>query len=160
MSAADRVPVPGSERQIEPGHTRIGDVDPRAEVDVTVYLRPQTPVGWVDQEASRPPAERRRLSREEWASTHGASAADIAAVRAFAERSALTVTGVDQGRRAVELRGTLQATAEAFGARLEGQYAPAQGAPGYRARSGPLTVPAELGDVVTGVFGIDDRPQA
>src|SRR5262249_22266410 len=25
---------------------------------------------------------------------------------------------------------------------------------------GPLTVPAELGDVVTGVFGIDERPQA
>jgi kumamolisin len=39
-------------------------------------------------------------------------------------------------------------------------YRPADGADPYRARSGPLTVPAELADVVTGVFGIDDRPQA
>ena len=160
MSAADRVPVPGSERQIEPGHSRIGDVDPQDEVEVTVYLRSPTPVDWVDEEATRPPAERRRLTREEWAQTHGASAEDIAAVRAFAERSGLTVAGVDPARRAIELRGTLQAAADAFGAHLEGRYAPADGAPSYRARSGPLTVPAELRDVVTGVFGIDDRPQA
>ena len=30
----------------------------------------------------------------------------------------------------------------------------------YRGRQGPLTVPSELGDVITGVFGIDERPQA
>ena len=160
MSASDRVPVPGSERQIEPGHSRIGDVDPRDEVDVTVYLRPQAPLDWVDAEAARPPAERRQVSREDWERAHGASAEDIAAVSAFAERSGLTVTGVDPGRRVVALRGTLKATADAFGAQLEGRYAPAEGAPSYRARSGPLTVPAELKDVVTGVFGIDDRPQA
>jgi kumamolisin len=160
MSAADRVPVPGSERRIEPGHSRVGDIDPQDHVDVTVYVRPQTPVDWVDEEATRPPAERRRLTREDWAQSHGASAEDIAAVRAFAERSGLTVAGVDPARRAVELRGTLQAAAAAFGAQLEGRYASGEGGPTYRARSGPLTVPAELKDVVTGVFGIDDRPQA
>jgi kumamolisin len=160
MSASDRVPVPGSERQIEPGHSRISDVDPQDEVDLTVYLRPQEPLDWVDTEAAQPPAQRRTLSREDWERAHGASAADIAAVSAFAERSGLTVTGVDAGRRVVALRGTLQAAAEAFGANLEGRYAAGEGAASYRARSGPLTVPADLAGVVTGVFGIDDRPQA
>src|ERR1700761_1777638 len=160
MSAADRVPVPGSERQLEPGHTRIGDVDPGDEVEVTVYLRPQAPVDWVDEEATRPPAQRRTLSREEWASAHGASAQDIAAVRAFAERSGLSVANVDPARRAGVLRGSVRAAVDAFGAQLQGRYAPPGGAPSYRARTGPLTVPAELKDVVTGVFGIDDRPQA
>ncbi len=161
MQASERVPVPGSERQLEPGHSRIGDVDLEGDVEVTVYVRPQAPVEWVDAEAARPPAERRRLSREEWAQSHGASEQDIAAVRAFAERSGLTVTGVDPARRTVTVRGPVRAAAAAFGARMEGRYATAEaGGREYRARSGPLTVPAELGDVITGVFGIDDRPQA
>ncbi len=160
MEASDRVPVPGSERRIEPGHSRIGDIDPQAEVQMTVYVRPQAAADWIDQEAARPPAQRRRLSREEWASAHGASPQDIAAVRAFAESYGLTVTAVDPARRAVQLRGSLQAAAAAFGAQMEGRFAPAEGAPAYRGRSGPLTVPSDLKDVVTGVFGIDDRPQA
>ena len=160
MEASERVPVPGSERQIEPGHRRIGDIDPQSDVELTVYVRPQAPADWVDEEAARPPSERRRLTREQWASAHGASAEDLAAVRSFAERAGLTVTGVDPAQRAIHLRGPLQAAAAAFGAQMEGQYAPAQGAPGYRARRGPLTVPAHLKEVVTGVFGLDDRPQA
>jgi kumamolisin len=160
MEASERVPVPGSERRIEPGHSRVGDIDPQSEVELTVYLRPQAPLNWVDEEAARPPAQRRRLSAEEWAQTYGASADDIAAVRAFAERYGLTVVDADAARRAIRLRGPLKAAAEAFGAQMEGRYAPSEGAATYRARSGPLTVPAELKDVVTGVFGIDDRPQA
>ncbi|HET8980139.1 MAG TPA: S53 family peptidase [Solirubrobacteraceae bacterium] len=160
MEASDRVPVPGSERQIDPGHSRIGDVDPQEEVQLTVYVRPQSPADWVDAEAERPPAQRRRPTREEWASAHGASDADIAAVRSFAQDAGLTVAAVDPARRAVLLRGPLQAVTTAFGAQMEGRFAPAEGAPAYRGRKGPLTVPAALGDVITGVFGIDDRPQA
>ncbi len=43
---------------------------------------------------------------------------------------------------------------------MEGRYQAANGGGEYRGRSGGLTIPAELGDVVTGVFGMDDRPQA
>ncbi|HWE13373.1 MAG TPA: S53 family peptidase [Solirubrobacteraceae bacterium] len=160
MPASERVPVPGSQREIDPGHRRIGDADPQSDVQLTVYVRPRASADWVDEEAARPPADRRRLSREEWAGAYGASPDDIAAVRSFAESSGLTVTGVDPARRAIHLRGPLQAAAAAFGAQVEGQYAPSEGAAAYRGRRGPLTVPAELGDVVTGVFGIDDRPQA
>ncbi len=160
MASEDRVEVPGSRRNLDPSHSRVGDVDPAVEIDVTVYLRPQAPVDWVDEEATRRPAERRRLTREEWASAHGASDADIAAIRSFAGSAGLTVTGVDAAQRAVHLRGPLKAVVDAFGAQMEGRFAPQSGGPGYRARSGPLTVPAALGPIVTGVFGIDDRPQA
>ena len=53
MEASNRVPIPGSEREIEPGHRRIGDVDPNADVELTVYVRPQAPADWVDAEAAR-----------------------------------------------------------------------------------------------------------
>ncbi|MGZ4299912.1 MAG: S53 family peptidase, partial [Solirubrobacteraceae bacterium] len=52
------------------------------------------------------------------------------------------------------------AAVTAFGATMEGRFEAANATGHYRARSGALTVPAELGDVVMGVFGIDNRPQA
>ena len=80
-------------------------------------------------------------------------------MRSFASQYSLEVHTVDRGRRTVSLRGTVEAMARAFGVRDVGLFEhPTAGA--YRARSGPLTVPAELGGVITGAFGIDERPQA
>jgi kumamolisin len=160
MSASDRVEVPGSERRLIAGHQRVGEIDQQTEIEISVYLRSAGDLSWVDREAERPPGERRRVSREDWAQQHGADAADIAAVESFAANGGLAVIRSDPARRLVVLRGTVQAVADAFGAQLAGVFQPADGAQNYRARIGPLTVPAALGDVVTGVFGIDDRPAA
>jgi kumamolisin len=160
LQAADRVEVPGSERRIEPGHVRVGDVDPHEKVQVTVYLRPGAAVDWVERQAQRPARARRRLEREEFAEVHGASRDDLAAVRSFAESAGLEVTGEDRARRAMTLRGPLSAMVDTFGANMAGLYAPSEGAATYRCRSGPLYVPAALADIVTAVLGIDNRPQA
>ncbi|HTP22091.1 MAG TPA: S53 family peptidase [Solirubrobacteraceae bacterium] len=156
---ADRVEIPGSARVADPQHERVGEVDQDKPIEVTVYLRPSGSLDWVDQEAGQPPSERRTMSREELADATGASDEDIAAVRSFAGEYGLEVTGVDKGRRAVTLRGTVEAVSRAFGARdLQVFEHPTGGQ--YRGRQGPLTVPSRLGDVITGVFGIDERPQA
>ena len=156
---AQRVEIPGSAREADPHHPRVGAVDPDKPIEVTVYLRPSGSLDWVDQEAGRAPAERRTLSREELASATGASDADVAAVRSFAGEYGLEVVAVDQGRRAMTLRGTVKAVGEAFEAQgLQVYEHPTAGH--YRGRQGPLTVPSSLGGVITGVFGIDDRPQA
>jgi len=156
---AERVEIPGSAREADPRHQSVGDVDRDKPIDVTVYLRPSGSLDWVSQEAGRAPAERRTVSREELGQATGASDEDIAAVHSFAGEYGLEVTGVDKGRRAVSLRGTVQAVAEAFGAQdLQLFEHPTAGR--YRGRQGPLTVPSNLGDVITGVFGIDERPQA
>jgi len=155
----ERVEIPGSERQAAANHPRVGEVDNDKPIDVTIYLRPSGSLDWVDQEADRPPAERRTISREELDKATGASDEDVAAVRAFAQRYGLEVTSVDLGRRAVTLRGTVEAVAKAFGAQELGLFEhPTIGE--YRGRSGPLTVPSDLAGVITGVFGIDERPQA
>lgn len=160
MQAADRVEVPGSERRVEAGHVRVGEVDPQEQVEVTVYLRPRAAVDWVEQEAQRPAGERRRMEREEFAEAHGASPEDLASVRSFAESAGLEVTGEDSARRAMTLRGPLSAIVDAFGADMSGLYAPSEGAATYRGRTGPLYVPAPLADIITAVLGIDNRPQA
>ena len=156
---AERVEIPGSERIADPQHQPVGNVDKDKPIEVTVYLRPSGSLDWVDQEAGRPPSERRTMTRDELADATGASDEDIAAVRSFAGEYGLEVARVDKGRRAVSLRGTVQAVAEAFGAQeLQVFQHPTAGR--YRGRQGPLTVPSELGNVITGVFGIDERPQA
>ncbi len=115
---------------------------------------------WVDAESARAPTQRRLVAREDWADAHGAADDDITAVTTYAVDAGLTVISLDSARRAVHLRGSLRDAADAFGATMEGRFQAPEGMGEYRARSGALTVPAALGTVVTGVFGIDDRPQA
>lgn len=154
-----RVPIPGSEREPIPEHPRVGEPEPQSQVEVTVYLRPTAPLDWVDEEAARPPEERRILTREELATAHGARQEDIDAVCAFASEYGLQVVDVDAARRSVVLRGNLDSVVRAFGAQGLGSFEhPSDGV--YRGRQGPLTVPASLAGVITGVFGIDERPQA
>jgi kumamolisin len=159
MSASERVQIQGSERSLDPAHDRVGDIDGAESVDVTVYLRARSAPDWVDAEAQRAPDERRRPDRAAWADEHGADAADLDLVSEWARGAGLEVTQADPGRRALTLRGSVASVAAAFGAQLEGRYRTGDGVE-YRARTGPITTPAQLNGVITGVFGIDDRPQA
>ncbi len=122
-------------------------------------MRGRAAPDWVGDGATRSRAERRVLSRDEWVDVHGADDADLNAIVEFARNSGLEAVSVDSARRAVVLRGTVDAVTGAFEAGLLGLFEHPSGVQ-YRGRQGPLTVPAELDGIVTGVFGIDDRPQA
>jgi kumamolisin len=139
------VPLPGSER-VGPVHERVGVCDPTSVATVTVYVR------------GRGGAAAGLLSREDYAASFGAADADVDAVRRFAAGHQLTVGPVDSGRRSVALTGTLDSLATAFGTSLT-VYRDPDGME-YRGREGTLYVPSELDGVVTGVFGLDERPQA
>lgn len=141
-----RVQLEGSIRSA-PVHERVGDADPAETVTVTAYLRGAAEVP--------PPG---RLSREDYAATYGAAAADVDALRRLAAAYGLTVGAVDLPRRSVELTGPLSSLVDAFGTSLA-LYQHPDGTV-YRGREGPLFVPAELSGVITGVFGLDARPQA
>ena len=144
MTELSRKPLPGSNRDA-PVHDRIGNVNPETQATVTVYLRG----------TEAPPG---RLSREEYRAAHGADAADVQAVRQFAADHGLSVGDVDLARRSIELSGPVGSIASAFEATVA-LYRSPSGEP-YRGRVGGLTLPAELDGIVTGVFGIDERPQA
>ena len=96
-----------------------------------------------------------RLSRQDFASRHGADPADIERVQAFAQRGDLRVVQADTASRRVRVEGTVAALQRAFGVRLQ---AVAGGT--LRVREGSIMIPASLQGVVVGVFGLDNRPQA
>jgi kumamolisin len=123
-------------------------------VEVTVYLRRAAPLAGQRDPAGHAPA---RVRRQELATRHGATAADVAAVEAFAVEQGLEIVRSEPGQRRVVLAGTAAALGAAFGVEL-GRYDHPAG--NFRGRSGPVHVPSRLADVIEGVFGLDDRPQA
>ncbi len=155
----NRLPLAGSERAPMPGAQEAGPVDPNEQIEVTLRLRSRA--GKIPivspEEYSKPIKERALLSRGDYEQRHGADPASIAKVEAFAKEFGLTVKESSLPRRTVILSGTVAAMGEAFGVELKMYQAPTCR---YRGRSGAVHIPAELADVVEGVFGLDDRPQA
>jgi hypothetical protein len=72
---------------------RIGEVDLDAPLEVSIYLAHRSRPDWVDAQALAPPTQRRRLTRDEWAREHGADAAALDAVAAFAADHGLSGGG-------------------------------------------------------------------
>jgi kumamolisin len=139
-------PVAGSHRLAVLDES-LGDADPSEPASVTVYVRRK----------GRAPAPG-RLTRAEFAANFGADPADLDAVATYARARGLSVGDVHPARRCLVLEGTVGALSAAFGTTLT-RHRRADDTV-YRARSGELRVPSALAAVVTGVFGLDERPQA
>ncbi len=125
--------------------------DPNARATISILLRPKKALPTIDS------APVHVLSREAYAREYGASREDLDAVHAFAKAGDLAVTASDSARRTVHVEGTLAALSAAFGTTLS--MVTIDGGTPFRARSGSLSVPAAIGDIVRGVFGLDEREQ-
>src|SRR6266850_1687755 len=78
-------------------------------------------------------------------------------VEANARENALDVVEESRPKRSVVLSGTVAQFSRAFKVKLiRCEYQKSI----YRARSGPIYLPAELATVVQAVMGLDNRPQA
>ncbi|HEX8816207.1 MAG TPA: S53 family peptidase [Terriglobales bacterium] len=147
-----------SEREPLAGAKEIGPAKSTEMVDVTIRLRrkDKKPV-MSATEFTKPIHERTHLTRHQFEQQHGADPASIARIEAFANEHKLTVKEKSAARRTVILSGTVAAVSHAFGVQLkEYQYKNIT----YRGRTGTVQLPADLQDIVEGVFGLDNRPQA
>ena len=97
------------------------------------------------------------LSREEFAAAYGAGEGDLERVDAFAQENGLSVIEREPARRTVRLEGTVAQMSAAFGVSL-GTYS--IGSTTFRGRTGAISLPASLANVVEAVLGLDTRPQA
>ena len=163
QSNKHHVPVPGSERHVLAGARAVGVPHPKERIEVTLYVRPRVGITTMkgalaaERLGAIMPRERRHMTHEEITAAYGADPRDLARVEAFAQGHGLSVTEVSSAKRSVVLSGTVAAFCDAFGVSLA-TYEYWGGT--YRGRVGAVHVPAELAEVVQGVFGLDDRPQA
>ena len=161
--ATDRKPVKGSEREPIAGARLLGTTDPQLQTEVTVYVRPSL-ANRAGSKSLRAKTDtdslekREYVSREALAAASGADTGDIAKIEAFAHDHHLSIGEVSLARRSIVLAGSVADLSSAFGVTLN-QYATQDGQQ-YRGRTGAVHVPAEIAEIVEGVFGLDDRPQA
>jgi kumamolisin len=158
MASPKRVALQASTRTPLRGAREIGPANADERIEVTLRLHSKAgkkPA--LSQDYRQLPAKRQILSREQLEAQHGADAAGMAKVQAFAQEHGLAVVEIDLGRRTVILSGTVAAMNQAFGVELK-LYEYDQGT--YRGRTGQVHIPADLEPYVEGVFGLDNRPQA
>ena len=124
------------------------------QIDVTVVVRRKLGSHFSNR---RPFRTDTYLTREEFASTYGASLEDIATVQAFATQYGLKVQSVDAAARLIKLTGTIQQFNVAFGVDMM-EFANPTGT--FRSRVGPISVPSHLIPVITGVLGLDTNSAA
>ncbi len=161
MAFSEKVNFARSERAAVAGSRRIGPADPNEIIDVTVYVARRSKATRVfphiEDLGLTPIAQRRYLTREEFATMHGAAREDLTRIREFAQASGLRVKSENIGARSVVLTGSVSAFSRAFEADL-GRYEYPGGA--FRGRTGALKIPIELVDIIEAVVGLDNRPQA
>jgi kumamolisin len=145
------VKLPNSRRPAPAGARRIGDARLTDEVEVTVTLRgPQMP----DASDVTGPA----IDLATFKARYSAAADDAAKVRNELEKLGLHVYDVSCPTRSMHVRGTVQQLNDAFQVTLGTYQSDDQGQ--FRGREGYIYVPAPLAEIVTGVFGLDDRQVA
>jgi kumamolisin len=152
------ISLKGSDRAAVPGARVVAPADPAERLQVTVLVRRRARQDFASRVAALAAgAAGPYLSRDEFAKHHGADAADLATVRAFAAAKGLAVVLEHAARRTVLLSGTVAQFNAAFNVQLQ-QMAHATG--NYRGRTGAIELPVELDGIVEAVLGLDSRPQA
>jgi kumamolisin len=158
MKDSEGFPIPGSERQVPPNAVLIGPCPADTQIEITIYLRSKDPGGL--QEYSQQiaqPGSHSYLTPQQFAHKFGADLADVEAVTNFARTHQLHALSHDLGRRSVTLSGPVSRMTAAFGVNLQ-HYQFAGGI--YRLREGHIRIPASFANIITAVFGLDNRPQA
>jgi len=163
MSSVQRTAIAGSDRARVRGAELVGAAHPDERLEVTIRVRSRAGQQLAEhvQSLAAPAADtagQPHLSRAEFAERFGADPADITRVTDFAKQAGLTVVDASAARRSVVLSGTVSQFSAAFDVELQLFSHPDGGS--FRGRQGPVQIPVSLADVVEGVFGLDDRPQA
>jgi kumamolisin len=151
MMVEGRVELPRSYRPPPAGARRIGNASPNDDVEVTITLRgPQLPAASdVTGQAMDP---------EAFAARYSADPDDAAKVKDELEKLGLHVYDVSPVTRSMHVSGTVQQLNAAFNVALGAYESDDQGQ--FRGRNGYVSVPAPLAEIITGVFGLDDRRMA
>lgn len=140
------VSLPGSRRPAKRDAQRVGDVDPRSRIEVTVDLRaPALPA----------PEPGLRLTREQLAANYGASKGDADKVTDVLRGYGLDVEDVSLETHSIRVSGTADVIENAFRPHLAMYHSDSQGT--FRGREHDISVPADLAGIVVGIHGLDER---
>jgi kumamolisin len=151
--------ISGSERHPVRGARLIHNSHPDQTIEISIRIRSKSEAKREEFKRALAKPGFKHMSRADYEKTHGADPADVEKIRKFAHEFGLKVheTGAELARRTVMLSGTVSSLQKAFHVELK-EYSYPKG--NFRGRVGSISMPAEYAEIVTGVFGLDNRPQA
>lgn len=148
----------GSDRAAVADSKCLGPIDPNETLHVVVTLRRRGERELDDLARRIAENHAEPLSREEFETRFAVAPEDFAKLEAFAREYQLRVERQDPCAAKAVLAGTAEHFQAAFGVELSDYEHPALGR--YRGRTGAITIPDAIAEVVTAVLGLDNRPQA
>src|ERR1700730_1166123 len=145
MPTIKMVSIRGSQKRPLPDATVIAPAPQDERLEVTVRLRPRTPLPKASDLLKPSSAPIPVLSHDEFNKNFGANQKDIVQIRKFAHANNLSVVRESVSRRSVMLSGTIEDFNNAFQVKLK-TYAYPNGT--YRGRTGSVKIPAYLAEIV------------
>jgi subtilase family serine protease len=154
-AAAPRFTIAGTTPGFVSAATRVGESDPSATIDVTVWLVMENRAALDDLVAKEydpaSPLYHHWIDRSKIGSLFGANEAKARAVQQFLQRSGLTVLGADQGHFYVRARGTAASVERAFHVELANF---AYRGRVYRSNAADPVIEDEAGAYVSAIQGL------
>lgn len=152
--------LPGSTRKAMPNARLVAKSDPAQRIQVSIYVRrnpnpPAAAVNALQAFETQLPAQRRKISDDEFNALYGADPADLQKVASWAEANNFKVLDSSVPKCRVKVEGAIADVQKAFQLQLNEYEHPENGH--FRGREGDVHIPAELTGVITGVFGLDTR---
>jgi len=148
MKNEPKVALPGSQKAPIAGY-QSATLSKDEKVEITIRLRRKRPLE-IEQGSI--------MTHEEYEQQHGASADDAKLVKGFLREYHLQLVEFSSARRSMMVKGSIADLEAAFNVNLEGRAQ--EGGGNFRARSGEIFIPESLKAIITGVFGLDNRPVA
>jgi kumamolisin len=152
---SERVELSNSHHRIPPNAKALHRTNDNQWIEVTVGVVRKADLPDLSALNDVKPGQRKYMTREELEKSHGASPKAIDAISAFAREHNLEVVRNEPISARLTLGGTVGDMSRAFGVTLFDYEDPNLGA--FHARTGPVSLPAEVAGAITGVFGFSNQ---
>jgi kumamolisin len=152
---ANRRMLANSLHHLPPGSVAKQRTNPNRWLELTVGVRRRKQLPDLSALDAKRPGERTYMSRDQLRNEFGSDPAAVDAIEKFAAAHHLVVTRNEPASARLGLGGTVADISDAFGVKLFDYSHPKLGE--FHARTGPVMLPADLGDAITGVFGLNNQ---
>ena len=152
---ANRRALANSLHHLPPGSVAKRRTNPNRWLELTVGVRRRKQLPDLSALDAKRPGERTYMTRDQLRNEFGSDPAAIDAIEKFAAAHHLVVTRNEPASARLGLGGTVADISDAFGVKLFDYSHPKLG--DFHARTGPVMLPTDIGDAITGVFGLNNQ---
>lgn len=148
------VELTNSMRHLPPGSKAVRRTNGQRWLELTLGVRRRKQLPDLSKLDGQLPAERTYMTRTQLADEYGSAPEALKDIEAYAKAHNLVVTRNEPASARLGLAGTVTDVNAAFGVTLFDYTHPHLG--DFHARPGPVQVPPEIANAVTGVFGLNN----